>query len=160
MFVKSFNHRILNSIACQFLNELHAKNYASATNCTNYSCSPDACRKITQIFSLFDSFIRYVDLFTLPTDYLTDEDGAFVTFHPSRLMGLFDMLNTDNLVDLISGLGVPKQKILITLPANAYKFTLRDENENAPRSETTEKEPIPLDREQVRYNICFFFFFP
>lgn len=95
-------------------------------------------------------FIRYVDLFTLPTDYMTDEDGAFVTFHPSRLMGLFDMLNTDSLVDLISGLGAPKQKILMTLPANAYKFTLKNENENAPRSATTEKEPVPIDRKQVR----------
>ncbi|XP_077262698.1 uncharacterized protein LOC143897723 [Temnothorax americanus] len=93
--------------------------------------------------------IKYIDLFTLPTDYMTDEDGAFVTFHPSRLMGLFDMLNTDSLVDLISGLGVPKQKILMTLPASAYKFTLKNEDENAPRSETTEKEPVPIDRKQL-----------
>ncbi|XP_039312524.1 mucin-19 isoform X2 [Solenopsis invicta] len=93
--------------------------------------------------------VKYTDLFTLPTDYLTDEDGAFVTFHPSRLMGLFDMLNTDSLVDLISGLGAPKQKILMTLPASAYKFTLKNENENAPRSETTEKEPLPIDRKQL-----------
>lgn len=92
---------------------------------------------------------KYIDLFTLPTDYMTDEDGAFVTFHPSRLMGLFDMLNTDSLVDLISGLGAPKQKILMTLPASAYKFTLKNEDENAPRSETTEKEPVPIDRKQL-----------
>jgi len=83
---------------------------------------------------------------------MTDEDGAFVTFHPSRLMGLFDMLNTDSLVDLISGLGAPKQKILMTLPAKAYKFTLKNKDENAPRSETTEKEPVPIDRKQVRVN--------
>ncbi|XP_036142688.1 mucin-19 [Monomorium pharaonis] len=93
--------------------------------------------------------IKYIDLFTLPTDYMTDEDGVFVTFHPSRLMGLFDMLNTDSLVDLISGLGAPKQKILMTLPASAYKFTLKNEDENAPRSETTEKEPVPIDRKQL-----------
>lgn len=100
-------------------------------------------------------FFRYVDLFTLPTDYLTDEDSAFVTFHPSRLMGLFDILNTDSLVDLIIGLGAPKRKILMSLPTNAYQFTLKDEFENVPRSETTEKEPIPIDRKQVRYDIDF-----
>ncbi|XP_032669599.1 mucin-19-like isoform X1 [Odontomachus brunneus] len=92
---------------------------------------------------------KYVDLFTLPTDYLTDEDSTFVTFHPSRLMGLFDILNTDSLVDLIIGLGAPKQKILVSLPANAYKFTLKDESENVPRSQTTEKEPVPINREQL-----------
>lgn len=80
---------------------------------------------------------------------MTDEDEAFVTFHPSRLMGLFDMLNTDSLVDLISELGAPKHKIMVTLPANAYRFALKHEAENAPRSQTTEKEPTPIDREQV-----------
>jgi len=109
------------------------------------------------MFTIQFFYFRYVDLFTLPTDYLTDEDGTFVTFHPSRLMGLFDMLNTDNLVDLISGLGVPKQKILITLPTNAYKFILKDEAENTPRSGTTEKEPTPIDRKQVRYNVSLSF---
>lgn len=93
---------------------------------------------------------------------MTDEDGTFVTFHPSRLMGLFDMLNTDNLVDLISGLGAPKQKIMITLPASAYRFALKHEAENAPRSQTTEKEPTPIDRKQVHTTsvlLAFFFFF-
>ncbi|XP_020279197.1 mucin-19-like [Pseudomyrmex gracilis] len=93
--------------------------------------------------------VKYIDIFTLPTDYMTDEDSAFVTFHPSRLMGLFDMLNPDSLIDLISGLGVPKQKILMTLPANAYKFALKYKDENAPRSETSEKEPVPIDRKQL-----------
>ncbi|XP_011263419.2 mucin-19-like isoform X1 [Camponotus floridanus] len=93
--------------------------------------------------------VKYVDLFTLPTDYMTDEDEAFVTFHPSRLMGLFDMLNTDSLVDLISELGAPKHKIMMTLPANAYRFALKHEAENAPRSQTTEKEPTSIDREQL-----------
>lgn len=93
--------------------------------------------------------VKYIDLFTLSTDYMTDEDGAFVTFHPSRLMGLFDMLNTDSLVDLISELGAPKQKIMMTLPASAYIFALKHEAENAPRSQTTEKEPTPIDRKQL-----------
>lgn len=105
------------------------------------------CHKYLHLLDF--SFIRYIDIFTLPTDYLTDEDSAFVTFHPSRLMGLFDMLNPDSLIDLISGLGVPKQKILMTLPANAYKFALKYEDENTPRSETLEKEPVPIDRKQV-----------
>lgn len=78
-----------------------------------------------------------------------DKDGAFVTFHPSRLMGLFDMLNSDSMVDLISGLGAPKRKILMTLPANAYKFTLKEEIDNTPRSQTTEKDPIPINRKEV-----------
>ncbi|KAG5348188.1 CHI10 chitinase, partial [Acromyrmex charruanus] len=93
--------------------------------------------------------MKYVDLFTLSTDYMTDEDGAFVTFHPSRLIGLFDMLNTDSLIDLISGLGAPKQKIVITVPVNAYKFTLKNSDENAPRSKTTEKEPVSIDRKEL-----------
>ncbi|XP_029168892.1 uncharacterized protein LOC114938915 isoform X2 [Nylanderia fulva] len=93
--------------------------------------------------------VKYIDLFTLSTDYLTDEDGAFVTFHPSRLMGLFDVLNTDSLVDLISELGAPKQKLMITLPASAYRFSLKNEVENAPRSQTTVKEPTAIDRKQL-----------
>ncbi|XP_070149001.1 mucin-22 isoform X2 [Polyergus mexicanus] len=92
---------------------------------------------------------KYIDLFTLSTDYMTDEDGAFVTFHPSRLIGLFDMLNTDSLVDLISELGAPREKIMTTLPASAYRFTLKHEAENAPRSKTTEKEPTSIDRKQL-----------
>lgn len=102
------------------------------------------------MFPLLIFFIRYVDLFTLPTDYLIDEDSAYVTFHPSRLMGLFDMLNMDNLVDLISGLGAPKRKILVSLPANAYKFILKNETDNAPRSQTIEEKPVPINRKQVR----------
>lgn len=82
---------------------------------------------------------------------MTDNDGDFVTFHPSRLMGLFDMLNTDSLVDLVSELGTPKRKILVSLPANAYRFTLKDEEENAPRSRTIEKNPVAIDRKEVRY---------
>lgn len=114
---------------------------------------------IADFYFLF--FLRYIDLFTLSTDYMTDEDEAFVTFHPSRLIGLFDMLNTDSLVDLISGLGAPKEKIMTTLPASAYRFALKHETENAPRSQTTEKEPTPIDRKQVHttsfHFSCIFF---
>ncbi|XP_015603015.1 mucin-19 isoform X1 [Cephus cinctus] len=95
------------------------------------------------------SLSKYVDLFTLSSHYLVDDEESFSTFHPSRLMGLFDMLNTDSLVDLISGLGAPKKKILVSLPAAAYKFTLKDKKENTPRSATTEEAPAVLSRKEL-----------
>ena len=96
---------------------------------------------------------RYVDFFTISTHYLVDEEEAFHTFHPSRLMGLFDMLNTDSVVDLIIGMGAPKPKILMAVPASAYKFVLKNQNENTPRSPTKNEEPVALDRKEVRkYN--------
>ncbi|KAI4494897.1 hypothetical protein M0804_001098 [Polistes exclamans] len=91
---------------------------------------------------------KYVDLFTIATHYLTDDDEVYYTFHPSRMMGLFDMLNTDSLVDLISGLGAPKNKLLISMPSSAYKFNLKNETENAPRSNTEDKYPIVIDRKE------------
>lgn len=92
---------------------------------------------------------RYVDLFTIPTHYLVDDDESFRTFHPSRLMGLFDMLNADSLVDLVTGLGAGKRKILISLPASAYKFSLVKSEDNAPRSSTKEKQPVRIDRSEM-----------
>jgi hypothetical protein len=94
-------------------------------------------------------FFRYVDVFTITTHYLKDSDETYRTFHPSRLMGLFDMLNTDSLVDLISGLGAPKHKILISVPARAYKFTLRKAENNTPRSLTVYEQPELLNRKKV-----------
>ncbi|KAF7402476.1 hypothetical protein HZH66_004743 [Vespula vulgaris] len=91
---------------------------------------------------------KYVDLFTIATHYLVDEDEVYYTFHPSRVMGLFDMLNTDSLVDLISGLGAPKRKLLISMPASAYRFNLKNETENAPRSRTEDKYPTVIDRKE------------
>ncbi|XP_015184660.1 PREDICTED: cell wall protein AWA1-like isoform X4 [Polistes dominula] len=91
---------------------------------------------------------KYVDLFTIATHYLTDDDEVYYTFHPSRMIGLFDMLNTDSLVDLISGLGAPKNKLLISMPASAYKFNLKNETENAPRSNTEDKFPTVIDRKE------------
>ncbi|XP_066584796.1 uncharacterized protein [Prorops nasuta] len=92
---------------------------------------------------------KYVDLFTIGTHYLIDDEEMFHTFHPSRLMGLFDLLNTDSLVDLVHGLGLPKSKVLIKLPASGYKFTLKDKEENAPRSSTEDKEPAVIDRKEL-----------
>jgi hypothetical protein len=39
---------------------------------------------------------RYVDFFTIPSHNLTDYSENGVTYHPSRLMGLADILNTVN----------------------------------------------------------------
>ncbi|XP_043281935.1 filaggrin-2-like [Venturia canescens] len=92
---------------------------------------------------------KFVDLFSIPTHYLVADDEAFRTFHPSRLMGLFDMLNTDSLVDLVTGLGVEKRKILVSIPANVYKFRLENEAENAPRSPTKSQEPVQIGRSEM-----------
>lgn len=92
---------------------------------------------------------RYVDLFTVPTHYLIEDDETRRTFHPSRLMGLFDMFNADSLIDLISGLGVPKRKILVSVPASAYKFTLKDQDDNAPGASAEEIQPVIVDQKEV-----------
>lgn len=100
-------------------------------------------------FFFFLRLIRHVDLFTLSTDYLVDDTESFKTFHPSRLMGLFDMLNTDSLVDLVSGMGVPKNKLLVSVPASAYKFTLKKDDKNVPGSAVEEEEPTSVSRREV-----------
>ncbi|XP_043471663.1 serine-rich adhesin for platelets-like isoform X3 [Leptopilina heterotoma] len=64
-------------------------------------------------------------------------------------MGLFDMLNTDSVIDLTIGLGVPKSKIIMSVPASAYKFALKNEGENTPRSPTNDEKPIILNRKQL-----------
>ncbi|XP_076235089.1 uncharacterized protein LOC143179660 [Calliopsis andreniformis] len=92
---------------------------------------------------------KYVDLFTLPTHYLVEDDETYHTFHPSRLMGLFDMYNADSLIDLVSGLGVPKRKILVSVPASVHRFTLKDQNDNAPRALTEEMQPVVIDQKQL-----------
>ncbi|CAD1472463.1 unnamed protein product, partial [Heterotrigona itama] len=92
---------------------------------------------------------KYVDLFTVPTHYLVEDDETHRTFHPSRLMGLFDMFNADSLIDLISGLGVPKRKILVSVPASAYKFTLKDQDDNAPGALTEEIQPVIVDQKEL-----------
>nr|XP_033324017.1 mucin-19-like isoform X4 [Megalopta genalis] len=91
---------------------------------------------------------KYVDLFTISTHYLVQPDGDYHTFHPSRLMGLFDTFNADSLIDFLTGLGAPKRKILVSVPASAYKFTLKDPDNNAPGSDAEEKQPAVIDRKQ------------
>ncbi|KOC61026.1 Ribosome-binding protein 1, partial [Habropoda laboriosa] len=109
---------------------------------------PTKSEDLAKQFDLKD-LSKYVDLFTLPTHYLIEDDEANRTFHPSRLMGLFDMFNADSLIDLISGLGAPKRKILISVPASAYKFTLKDQDDNAPRAATEDSLPVIIDQKQL-----------
>lgn len=100
-------------------------------------------------FFLFFPSQRYVDLFTMSTNYLADDAESFNAFHPSRLMGIFDMLNADSLIDLVSGLGVPKKKLLISLPASAYKFTLKEKEKNVPGSPVEEEKPEVISQKEV-----------
>ncbi|XP_076764813.1 uncharacterized protein LOC143431755 [Xylocopa sonorina] len=92
---------------------------------------------------------KYVDLFAIPTHYLVEDEETHRTFHPSRLMGLFDMFNADSLIDLISGLGAPKRKILMSLPASAFRFSLVDQDDNAPAAPTVDALPISIDQKQL-----------
>ncbi|KAJ0177390.1 hypothetical protein K1T71_007399 [Dendrolimus kikuchii] len=73
-----------------------------------------------------------------------------MTYHPSRLSGLWDMMNTDSVVDLVVGLGVPASKIVISLPATGRQFTLLNETLSTPGSPTTEDEP----KEIGQANLC------
>ncbi|KAK0085599.1 hypothetical protein PV325_004781 [Microctonus aethiopoides] len=92
---------------------------------------------------------KFVDLFTIPTHYLMDNNDKYKTFHPSRLMGLFDLLNTDSLVDLVHGLGAAKRKILISLPASGYKFTLKIKDKNTAGDNTEEEIPGIINRREL-----------
>ncbi|XP_021929217.1 uncharacterized protein LOC110834409 [Zootermopsis nevadensis] len=80
---------------------------------------------------------KYVDYFTIPSHNLTDSSENGVTYHPSRLMGLADILNTDSILDLVMGLGAPHNKLIISIPATATQFTLKEVKQNTPRSPIT-----------------------
>ncbi|XP_068632246.1 mucin-2-like [Battus philenor] len=72
-----------------------------------------------------------------------------MTYHPSRLSGLWDMMNTDSVVDLVTGLGVPTSKIVISLPATARQFTLVNETLSTPGSPTLDEEPKEIDQAEL-----------
>ncbi|XP_023938917.2 uncharacterized protein LOC112046512 [Bicyclus anynana] len=72
-----------------------------------------------------------------------------MTYHPSRLSGLWDMMNTDSVVDLVVGLGVPASKVVISLPATARQFTLQNETLSTPGSPTEEDDPKEIDQAEV-----------
>ncbi|KAK9882955.1 hypothetical protein WA026_001172 [Henosepilachna vigintioctopunctata] len=91
----------------------------------------------------FKELAKTSDVFVLNTAFLGASQN--VTFHPSRLSGLWDMQNTDSMVDLVSGLGAPLSKLVITAPVQAYKFTLQNEEYTAPGSPATEVKSIARD---------------
>ncbi|XP_038211690.1 uncharacterized protein LOC119832152 [Zerene cesonia] len=72
-----------------------------------------------------------------------------MTYHPSRLSGLWDMMNTDSVVDLVIGLGIPASKIVISLPATARQFKLQNETLSTPGSPTLEEEPREIDQAEL-----------
>ncbi|XP_045772112.1 mucin-17-like [Maniola jurtina] len=72
-----------------------------------------------------------------------------MTYHPSRLSGLWDMMNTDSVVDLVVGLGVPASKIVISLPATARQFKLQNETLSTPGSPTENDEPKEIDQAEL-----------
>ncbi|XP_064071930.1 uncharacterized protein LOC113402875 [Vanessa tameamea] len=72
-----------------------------------------------------------------------------MTYHPSRLSGLWDMMNTDSVVDLVVGLGVPASKVVISLPATARQFTLVNETLSTPGSPTQDDDPKEIDQAEL-----------
>nr|QQJ42216.1 chitinase 3 [Sogatella furcifera] len=82
---------------------------------------------------------KYVNFFTVSSENVTDASETGMTYHPSRLMGIEDILNSDSLVDLITGLGAPHPKLVLSLPGFALRFTLSDPNKNMPLSPVTNK---------------------
>ncbi|XP_049869607.1 uncharacterized protein LOC126369292 [Pectinophora gossypiella] len=99
---------------------------------------------------------KYYDLHTLvkKVDLMMVQTHALglvkkMTYHPSRLSGLWDMMNTDSVVDLVVGLGVPASKIVISLPATARQFHLLNETLSTPGSPTTEDEPKEIDQGEL-----------
>ncbi|KAF7272154.1 hypothetical protein GWI33_015040 [Rhynchophorus ferrugineus] len=88
----------------------------------------------------FKALSKYAELFVLQTNFLGASTN--VTFHPSRLSGMWDMQNTDSVVDLVSGLGAPLSKLVITAPVQAFKFKLQNEEYTAPGSPALEVSSI------------------
>ncbi|XP_012551241.2 uncharacterized protein LOC101746073 [Bombyx mori] len=93
------------------------------------------------------SLVKKVDLLMVQTHAL----GLVkkMTYHPSRLSGLWDMMNTDSVVDLVVGLGVPASKIVISLPATVRQFTLVNETLSTPGSPAEEDEPKEVDQAEL-----------
>ncbi|XP_013143309.1 PREDICTED: mucin-2-like [Papilio polytes] len=99
---------------------------------------------------------KYYDLRELvkKTDLMIIQTHALglvkkMTYHPSRLSGLWDMMNTDSVVDLVVGLGVPSSKVVISLPATARQFTLLNETLSTPGSPTLDDEPKEIDQAEL-----------
>ncbi|CAG9773991.1 unnamed protein product [Ceutorhynchus assimilis] len=88
----------------------------------------------------FKSLSKHVDLYVLQTAFLGASSN--VTFHPSRLSGMWDVQNTDSVVDLVSGLGAPLSKLVIAAPVQAFQFTLQNEEYTAPGSPALELQTL------------------
>nr|CAI5826115.1 unnamed protein product [Callosobruchus analis] len=91
----------------------------------------------------FKALSKHADAFVLQTAFLGASKN--VTFHPSRLSGLWDMQNTDSIVDLVSGLGAPLSKIVVASPVQAFHFKLQNEEYSAPGSPALEVKSITRD---------------
>ncbi|GLH15096.1 Chitinase-3-like protein 3 [Gryllus bimaculatus] len=98
----------------------------------------------------FKNISKYVDYMTVPTDNITDSTERGVTYHPSRLMGISDLLNTDSMLDLLTGLGAPHSLLIITVPGAAASFTLQDAARNTPRSAAV-AGPESIPQTQSKY---------
>ncbi|CAH1115947.1 unnamed protein product [Phaedon cochleariae] len=88
----------------------------------------------------FKGLSKHADVFILQTAFLGASKN--VTFHPSRLSGLWDTQNTDSMVDLVSGLGAPLSKVVISAPVQAFHFTLQNAEYSAPGSPALELKTI------------------
>ncbi|GBP68299.1 Probable chitinase 10 [Eumeta japonica] len=93
------------------------------------------------------ALMKVADLMTVQTHSL----GLVkkMTYHPSRLSGLWDMMNTDSVVDLVVGLGVPTSKLVISLPATARQFRLQNETLSTPGSPAEDEEPLEIDQAEL-----------
>ncbi|XP_017768341.1 PREDICTED: uncharacterized protein LOC108556655 isoform X2 [Nicrophorus vespilloides] len=91
----------------------------------------------------FKALSKSADVFLLETSFLGTSKN--VTFHPSRLSGLWDVQNTDSVVDLVSGLGAPLSKLVVAAPVQAFKFALQAERHTAPGSPALELSTISRD---------------
>ncbi|KAL1494105.1 hypothetical protein ABEB36_009756 [Hypothenemus hampei] len=88
----------------------------------------------------FKALSKSVDYFVLQTAFLSSNEN--VTFHPSRLSGMWDMQNIDSVVDLVNGLGAPLSKLIITSPVQAFEFKLLNPKMTAPGSPAMEVRSI------------------
>ncbi|KAK6623872.1 hypothetical protein RUM44_010728 [Polyplax serrata] len=77
---------------------------------------------------------RYADILSVPTHKIINENEKDKIYHPSRLMGLSDVYNTDSILDFLLGMGAIKSKIVISIPASVLKFQLKDSEKNTPGS--------------------------
>ncbi|XP_073974176.1 uncharacterized protein isoform X2 [Rhodnius prolixus] len=93
---------------------------------------PSDPQKLAKHYDL-KALTKYINYFVVPSENLTDSTEQGLAYHPSRLMGIDDILNADSLVDLLSGLGAEHEKLIVALPAYVLKFRLKSPKKNMPR---------------------------